>query len=259
MSAPPTISWLTLLSADPELSVTFYRAMFGWQAVPLADGGGLVVSARDGVSVGFFRGLEHDLPGSAEPRREGGWVPYFWMADPAPALAAAVSAAASGGNSWLALDNGGARFGVTTEPARLPGARAHVELATPNVDRAVAFYGALIDVKFDRVIGDDMDFVAMSRDNGGEPVGGIIDVGDLHRSQARPQWVPYFSATDVDAEAARALELGALLRIPPANSPLDRYAVLADPTGAMFGLSNAQYEEWPSHARFTEYPLSRQP
>jgi predicted enzyme related to lactoylglutathione lyase len=172
-----------------------------------------------------------------------------------------MSAVASGNDSWLAIDNSGARFGVTTTPARLPKVQAHVLLETASVDRAVAFYAALIDVKFDRVIDDDMDFVAMSRDNGREPVGGIIDVGDLYRSrsQASPQWVPYFPAADVDAEAARALELGALMRIPPVNSPLDRYAVLADPTGAMFCLSNAVFEEWPDHARFTEYPLSRQP
>jgi hypothetical protein len=166
---------------------------------------------------------------------------------------------ASGGDAWLAIDDGGARFGVTTVQATQPRTRLQVELATKDVNRAAAFYGGLIDLTFERVEDDDMDFLAMTGAGGTEPLGGIIDVGDLHRSQARPQWVPYFSAADIDAEAARALELGALMRIPPTDSPLDRYAVLADPTGVLFGLSNGEFEARPEQRRFTEYPVSRRP
>jgi len=261
MTAAPTISWLTLLSADPELSVTFYRAMFGWRAVPVIARGGYDITAGDKTSIGYFTGLEGEMPDDSGPvpARDGGWVPFFLVTDPAPALAAAPAAVPAGKDAWLAIDNSGARFGVTTLPARLPRARLQVELATTNVNRAAAFYGALIHVTFERVEDDDMDFLAMSDADGTEPLGGIIDVGDLHRSQARPQWVPYFSAVDVDAEAVRALELGALMRIPPADSPLDRYALLADPTGVLFGLSNAEFATRLDQRRFTEHPLPGRP
>jgi predicted enzyme related to lactoylglutathione lyase len=50
-------------------------------------------------------------------------------------------------------------------------------------------------------------------------------------------WGTYFATGDVDASAARAQELGAILTVPATSMEnVGRYAVLTDPTGAAFGL-----------------------
>ena len=53
----------------------------------------------------------------------------------------------------------------------------------------------------------------------------------------RSLWVPYFAVADVDAEFARATAMGASTHVPPQSIPgVGRFAMLADPTGAVFSL-----------------------
>lgn len=47
------------------------------------------------------------------------------------------------------------------------------------------------------------------------------------------QWSVYFAVEDADATLARAVELGATVVHPPAESPYGRMAALIDPTGAL--------------------------
>jgi predicted enzyme related to lactoylglutathione lyase len=53
----------------------------------------------------------------------------------------------------------------------------------------------------------------------------------------RPQWLTYIGAPDLDAAAARAIELGAVVRAPRTAVPGQGWFVwLDDPTGARFAL-----------------------
>ncbi len=49
-------------------------------------------------------------------------------------------------------------------------------------------------------------------------------------------WLAYFGTADCDATVAGATGLGATLLAGPVDIPAGRFAVLADPTGAMFGV-----------------------
>ena len=56
----------------------------------------------------------------------------------------------------------------------------------------------------------------------------------------RPQqsmWMSYIVVEDADATAARTVELGGTVASPPQDIPdVGRFAVLADPTGGLFGI-----------------------
>ena len=50
-------------------------------------------------------------------------------------------------------------------------------------------------------------------------------------------WTPYFMVSDVDATAAKVKELGGRVYMGPQDLPkIGRFAVVADPQGAMFDI-----------------------
>jgi uncharacterized protein len=55
---------------------------------------------------------------------------------------------------------------------------------------------------------------------------------------ALAHWGINFWDHDVDATAAKAVELGGSAVAPPFDTPMSRMAVLADPHGATFSISN---------------------
>jgi predicted enzyme related to lactoylglutathione lyase len=55
--------------------------------------------------------------------------------------------------------------------------------------------------------------------------------------EAPPHWLTYIGTGDVDATTTRAKELGGSVFKEPTDIPnMGRFAVLADPTGAVFGV-----------------------
>jgi predicted enzyme related to lactoylglutathione lyase len=53
-----------------------------------------------------------------------------------------------------------------------------------------------------------------------------------------PYWSANFWDHDVDATAAKALELGGAAVAAPFDTPISRMAVIADPHGVSFSISN---------------------
>jgi uncharacterized protein len=51
-----------------------------------------------------------------------------------------------------------------------------------------------------------------------------------------PYWGVYFDVADVDATAKRVAELGGTVFVPPRDIEPGRFAVVADPSGAMFSV-----------------------
>ena len=237
MSSSPSIAGLVLLSADPAASASFYSAVFGWRTTEV-DRDTVGLTGRDGTNIGRVCRVADDPVLSTE-----GWIPLFGVSDPLAVLAGLDrrpgrrKESAEGG--WVAEDATGARFGVVAARTDRGAVGVHVELATQDVDAACAFYASALDVQFDGVTDDAFGFRFMFAGDGRQ-IGGVIDVSEFHTSGPPPQWMPYFTVDDVDQQALRAMDLGALLRIQPESSPIDRYAVLADPNGTLFGLSDAE-------------------
>jgi hypothetical protein len=70
------------------------------------------------------------------------------------------------------------------------------------------------------------------------PAAGCHKLGNDSDGQGiRPRWNTYISAADVDAMVPQAQALGASVVVPPMDIPrVGRFAMLADPQGAVFGL-----------------------
>jgi predicted enzyme related to lactoylglutathione lyase len=119
-----------------------------------------------------------------------------------------------------------------TTPA--PGAFGWHELLTGDLAGAQRFYGEVFGLAASALeipgLGPYWVF-----SGGGAPLAGALPMPP--EATAPAQWLPYVLVEDVDATAARARALGAKPHAAPADVPgVGRYAVLDDPTGAMFAV-----------------------
>ena len=70
----------------------------------------------------------------------------------------------------------------------------------------------------------------------GDSVAGAWEMNPQIPSDVPSYWQVYFVAADVDAVFRRALDLGATEMLAPQDFPGGRFAIVADPQGASFGL-----------------------
>jgi predicted enzyme related to lactoylglutathione lyase len=117
------------------------------------------------------------------------------------------------------------------------------ELMTTDPKAAQSYYTALNGWGLqDFDAGTNEPYVMWTR--GGTPFGGVMRLPDEARQMgAPPHWLAYVDVADVAAALAQATSLGAKVYVPPTDIPGSggRFAVLADPQGAVFGVvSSAQ-------------------
>ncbi|WP_231336312.1 VOC family protein [Actinomadura graeca] len=237
-------AWLVLASSEPSAAASFYRAFLDWS---FEDGGagGLRVARPGGEAFGEILDAG-GAPVAGAPADH--WTVCFGVAALDPALEAVAPWAPrvarpvdlDGRPGAMVTDPRGAVFGlVESDPGQVRPQRCpyHCELATDDLPLAERFYSAVLGAGIRPVEDDIFDFRGLSTPDG-LSLGGMLDVREFHPSPIAPHWVPYFYVEDVDAEAMRAVELGGLMRIPPDTSPFDRYALLTDPSGTLFGLSD---------------------
>lgn len=79
---------------------------------------------------------------------------------------------------------------------------------------------------------------------GERPIGGVMQLPDDAVEQgAVPHWLPYVGTPDVDSTVERAKELGSRVYVEPLDIPtVGRFAVLADPQGAVFAVYTPEME-----------------
>ena len=70
----------------------------------------------------------------------------------------------------------------------------------------------------------------------GRSVGGMMLKPPMMPAEVPPFWAVYFAVADTDAAAARVVELGGSVINPPMDIEPGRFAVVADPTGAVFNV-----------------------
>jgi predicted enzyme related to lactoylglutathione lyase len=109
------------------------------------------------------------------------------------------------------------------------------ELMTTDVEAAKGFYGEVFGwTASDTDMGEAGTYTVFNR--GGETSAAGC-MATPPGAEAPPHWNTYVATDDVDATAAKAKELGATVYVEPTDTPeVGRWAVLADPTGAVFGL-----------------------
>jgi uncharacterized protein len=108
------------------------------------------------------------------------------------------------------------------------------DLMTTDMKAAQAFYAAVIgwEAKDSGMAGPPYTLLSA----GPTMVGGLMPIPDELRAKGvPPSWSGYVWVEDVDAYAGRVKAAGGTIRQPPADIPgIGRYAVVADPGGAVF-------------------------
>ena len=112
----------------------------------------------------------------------------------------------------------------------VPGAPNWVDLGTPDVGAAAAFYAALFGWQFQSAGPDAGGYGFFTLD--GKTVAAV---GPLGEEGAAPSWTIYFNTQDADATAGAVEKAGGAVKSPPMDVfTAGRFAQFADPAGAQF-------------------------
>lgn len=115
------------------------------------------------------------------------------------------------------------------------GAVTWVDLSTPDPVAAVAFYRELLGWSDVEESDTPMGRYYIGK-VGANQAGGVMGHGP-EMAGAPAMWSTFIYADDIEASVAKAEELGGTILEKPFDIPGDaRVAVVADPTGAMFGM-----------------------
>lgn len=108
-----------------------------------------------------------------------------------------------------------------------------VDLNTPELEAAMSFYSQLLDWELETTPSPMGDYV-IARQHGNQ-VAGLME-REAGMENVPPMWTMYINVGDVDETTSRAREAGGEILEPPFDIPDGRIAVVADPTGALFGI-----------------------
>jgi predicted enzyme related to lactoylglutathione lyase len=248
---PGSFCWIELGTTDQPAAKSFYQSLFGWTPADMPMG------PTDFYTIFKLEGRDAAAAYTLRPEQRSQGVPPHWMlymmaasADDAAKRAAEVGGTVivaafdvfDAGRMAVLQDPTGAVFTVW-EPKRSTGIGiAHVDgtlcwadLSTPDPQRASKFYSDLFGWQ---IVTDDEDpeHNYLHIKNGEHFIGGIPPAS--HRQPGTPpHWLPYFNTSNCDATADKAKQMGAKLYLPPMTfENIGRFAVLADPQGAVFAL-----------------------
>jgi hypothetical protein len=229
-------------SSDPDKAERFYTELFRWNTEAMEGGGGeyTLVVADGKQHGGFWPPYEDDLPPS--------WVGHVLVKDVDDTAARAEAAGASllfggamdapeGRRAAVIRDPQGAVVSAYSSPGESSapeGVFGWDELLTDDIEAAKSFYSEVFGwTASDMDMGEGQSYTIFN--SGDQQRAGAM--GKPPGTEAATRWMPYILCPDVDAKAAKAKELGARIDLEPVDVPtVGRLAILADPTGAAFGL-----------------------
>lgn len=117
------------------------------------------------------------------------------------------------------------------------------ELCTPDPAGAAAFYAQVVGWKATQSSVPGADYTLLCL--GERPIAGLMSLPP-EQMPPRPVWCGYVAADDVDAKAAAVVAAEGAVHKPPQDIPnIGRFAVVADPQGAVSMLFNVQGEPLP--------------
>ncbi|MGI9585316.1 MAG: VOC family protein [Acidimicrobiia bacterium] len=242
--------WADVAVPDMGAGRAFYGGLFGWEAID-GDGGEsmpYVMFTLDGSLVAGMGPISDDQAAAGTPPS---WSTYIIVDDVDAVYERAIELGATSlmepmqildaGRMVFVIDPVGAPIGFWQSGTH-DGAEVFNEfntqtwndLASRDVDRAIAFYTALLGWEADAFPGEIASFTTFTND--GRMNGGTYDMSDNLPDEVPPHWLTWFRVEACDSSAARVLELGGAVRSEPRDTEAGKSAVVADPFGAVFGI-----------------------
>jgi predicted enzyme related to lactoylglutathione lyase len=243
--APGTPSWVDLSSPDIEASKDFYTSLFGWDVEDMGpDAGGYCMLKLRGQ---YVAGLG-PLQGEGQPPA---WGTYVSVADADATIAAVKKAGGTvlvepmdvfeAGRMAVFADPTGAVLSIWqpgnhkgSQLANEPGAFSWNELNTRDPAAAKAFYSAVFGWQPEDHAQGPSTYTEWKLD--GRSIGGMMDMNPNVPASVPPHWLVYFNVEDTDAAVAAIKGKGGTILVGPFDIPQGRFAVAADPQGAVFAV-----------------------
>ncbi|MCB9680185.1 MAG: hypothetical protein H6733_01835 [Alphaproteobacteria bacterium] len=230
--------WLEINTQRIAAAETFYTSMFGWErsAVHVDPWGTLTMFRNEEriVGSGFLAMAAFQpsrwnvfLSGSPEVVEKkvaqlGGGV--VTTAEDAPGWGRTIEVFDPAGHAFTVIALEGED---PSDPCR-PGDVLLVELRAPEATVLADFYATLLGYRVKQL--GELTYLT-SR---GYPR--ILLRNDPHAPSWHP-WIPWFRSSSIAADQIRAERYGGIVQVPELDAPgVGHAAIVADPTGAFFGL-----------------------
>ena len=237
-------NWVDLATRDIDGATSFYRELFGWSiektTSPLGD---YYIGKTADRQVG---GMMELGPDQAETPPM--WTTFFNVDDVDDTV---VRIEAAGGKVLQApfdipeariaivTDPTGAMFGLFAGPeiegtwlSRKSGTVCWVETMNRDPATAESFYATVFDWKAETEATEGTAYTTFRLHD--EPVAGMIMMPDEIGPEVPAHWGVYFTVDDCLEVEKKTVELGGQVIRPTMSIELGRFAVLADPQGAVF-------------------------
>jgi predicted enzyme related to lactoylglutathione lyase len=233
--------WFDLMTTDVSAASGFYAELFGW-GVPDHNPAYRMIVDRHGKSLGGMM--------AAQPGQPSAWLPYVTTDDVAGTAARVrelggtvlVEHEAAGvGRFVIFMDPQGAVIAaiqLSNEQGAYPREKGenHLswsDLMSTDPAAALAFYQGVFGWSSESW-GDSYFLI------GDEHAGGITRA----HGGAPPHWLVYVNTGDTDGVVRQVVELGGRVVAPAQDmGNIGRFAVLADPTGAVFAVMQSARRE----------------
>ena len=244
---PGTFCWIELATSDAAAAKAFYASLFGWTTKEhdMGEMGTYYIFLERGKEVAAMYQQGSDMQGMPP-----NWLSYVAVSSADDAVAKANSLGAKGvhgpfdvsdmGRMAVIQDSQGAHFAVWQakthggiELRDEENSLCWNELQARDVAAGKAFYPALFGWRMK----ESPEYTEWHL--GEHAIGGMLPAQGPPDVPAH--WMPYFAVADCDAAVSKAQGAGAQVYAPPMDIPnVGRFAVLADPQGAVFAVIKVQ-------------------
>ena len=254
---PGVPSWVDVMGPDVDRLMDFYGPVFGWD---FTGPGGMPGDPSGRYFVAQLRGRDVAGVASVPPQAKGpAWTTYIEVEDVDRTAAEIEDAggtilappfdAPPAGRIAAVADPSGASFAIWAPGERRgaqlvnePSAWSMSFLSTSDREAAAAFYGKVFGWTVDSFELEDMEvgLFRLAGFVGGEPQQPVprdLVATMLPQQNGEPRWGVDFWVDDLDRVVATATEKGGSVVSPPTSGPPFRQAVLADPNGVPFSVS----------------------
>jgi uncharacterized protein len=243
------VIWAELITPDLASARKFYAGLLGWTFQDMSTGDTqYAIALANGERVGGI--VQHPI--KAGVKRQPSWLTFIAVQDVDATTRLARSSGGtvvqaprtynSRGRQAILRDPQGAAFAImasySADPADFlaaPGEWIWSSLLASDAGTDAAFYQTLFGYEvYDLESEDGQEHVILSTDNYARAGVNTLPADAVRR---HPRWLNFVRVADAAGAAARTVALGGSVLVPPrVDRHGGRIAVLADPSGAAFGV-----------------------